>query len=82
MSHHNLPNPTCYIMFNTFMSKQNGCHFADDIFKFIFYTKIVLFYQKKFHWNLLTRVQLGSDNNNKPLSEPIMALFTDADMHW
>ena len=43
--------------FNTLRPRQNGRHFADDIFKCIFLTKMFEF-QLKFHSSLFLRVQL------------------------
>ena len=47
-------NGVCW--FNTLWPEQNGCHFADDIFKFIFLHEncCILF---RFHWFFSPRVQ-------------------------
>ena len=71
-----------YISFNTFRPRQNGCDFADDIFKCIFLNKIVRISIKI----SLDFVPKGRNNNipamvpimtwrrpgDKPLSEPMM----------
>ena len=38
--------------------RQNGGHFADNIFKIIFYKRIATYFLLKFHWSLLLRAQL------------------------
>ena len=72
----------------TYDEKQNGCHFTDGIFKYIFFNEKV--------WILikisLKLVPMGSINDepslvhimacrpsgDKPLSEPMMAWYIDA----
>ena len=44
-------------LLNTLRPRQNGCHFADDIFKCIFMNKMFEFWLKC-HWSLFLRVQL------------------------
>ena len=70
-------------------SRPNGCHFADNIFTFIF-LKIDIF-RLKLHWSWFLRIQLilcqgyyvsisSGDSlalkSNKPLSEPMAAYLT------
>ena len=76
------------LLLNTFRLTQNGCHFADNIFKWTLLNVNALFWFK-FQWNSFAK---GLDGNkrslvqimawrragNNPLSEPVMALFTDA----
>ena len=79
------------IQINTLRSQHSGLHFVEDIFKLIFiYMKIVAFGS-----NFTEIYPNGPTNNNsllvpkmawrrigvKPFSEPIMASFTDANMH-
>ena len=58
-----LPTPICVIRLqclNTLRPRQNGRHFADDIFKRIFLKENVKMseFRLKFHWSLFIRVQL------------------------
>ena len=74
---------------NTWRPEQNGCHFADNIFKCIILQEKFLFCFK-FHWSLFLRVQLiisqcwlrlWLDADHvcaKPLPEPMMTKFHDA----
>ena len=43
---------------NTLLSEQNGPHFADNIFKYLFWIKIFVF-SIKFHWSLIIGIQLA-----------------------
>ena len=75
---------------NTLMPRQNGRHFADNIFKHIFLTEnaciSILISVKFIHRgsinNMLALVQIMDwrGTGAKPLSEPMMTLFTDACM--
>ena len=68
--------------FNTMRPRQNGCHFPDDSFKWIFsYKKNDLRYN--FYWSLFPRIQLTIFHHcfrylawhrtcAKPMSEPMM----------
>ena len=77
---------SCSLGFNTLRPRQNGCHFADDIFKCIFLNgnawipiKISLkFVPKGSVINIPTLVQIMAWGlpGDKPLSEPMMVNFT------
>ena len=69
---------------NSSLHGQNGCHFADDIFKFIFINEkfcilicISLFVHKGPIDNKSALVRVIGD---KPLPEPMLTQFTDAYM--
>ena len=47
-----------YLIIITLRPRQNGRHFADDIFKRIFLNKKLYKLRLRFHWNLFLRVQL------------------------
>ena len=76
--------------FNTLWPRQNGCNFTDNIFKFIFLNeifwilnKILLKYVRYgLIDNMAALVQIMSwcRTSDKPLSEPMLACFTDAYM--
>ena len=85
-------NPTSMqIEHNTMKPRQNGRHFADDIFKCIFlneYVWILIAISLKFvpkcpinNIPALGQIMIWHQPATKPLSEPMMALFTDAYMH-
>ena len=69
---------------------QNGCHFADDMFKYIFLNenirisnKISLKYVPRFlidNMSTLVQIMGWRRPGNKPLSEPMLAQFPDAYM--
>ena len=58
-SHHRISwrSESAKFGFNTLRPRQNGRHFADDIFKCIFLYEMYEF-RLKFHWSLFLRVQL------------------------
>ena len=70
---------------NTLMPRQNGCHFADDIFKYIFLNgnvwisiKISLKFVSKDPVNnipALAQIMAWCRPGSKPLSEPVIASF-------
>ena len=74
---------------NTLRPRQNDTHFADDIFKSIFFydnyiqikisLKFVL--NSPIKNNTLFNSMALCQTGNKSLSEPMVALFTDAYMH-
>ena len=68
---------------------QNGCHFTEDIFTYIFMNeKILYFYKKKSltfvseglidNKPALVQIMVWHQIGNKPLSEPVLTRFTDA----
>ena len=69
---------------------QNGRHFADDILRCIFVNEkfcIVILIQLKFvpkgpidNNSALSQVMAWRRTGDKPLSEPMLTQFTDADM--
>ena len=74
---------------NTLRSRQNGCHFAEDIFRCIFlnenvrlsieiYLNIVL--ERQIDNSALVQIMAWHRPGDKPLSEPMMFIFTDAYM--
>ena len=75
-------------LFNSLRAKQNGHHFADDIFKCIFFSENVLIpieislkFVPKSLMNskpVLVQIMVWHRTDNKPLFEPMMALYTDA----
>ena len=75
---------------NTLRTRQNGRHFADDIFKRIFFNenvgisiKISLKFVPKGPINnipALVQIMAWRRTGDKPLSEPMMAQFNDAYM--
>ena len=77
------------VVVSTLRSQQNGCHFADDIFNYIF-LKENLHIQSEFHWNLFLSDQLMISQHqlmawrctaDKPLAEAMMNQFTNSLMH-
>ena len=67
-----------FYMFNTLRPRQNGRHFADDIFNAFSGMKIYNF-RLKFHWKgpinnipALVQIMAWCWWSNKPLSEPMM----------
>ena len=68
--------------FNTLRPRQNGCHFPDDIFKYIFLNEnawilieISLKFVPKGHINnspALVQLMVWRRSGDKPLSEPVM----------
>ena len=79
-----------FLVINTLRVKQNGHHFADDIFKSIFLNENVEFSIKislKFvpkdpinNIPALVQIMAWGRSGNKPLSEPMMAQFNYAYM--
>ena len=81
-----------YIVLNTLRLKQNGCHFADDIFKCVFFNENVWI------WNqislqfvpkssiddksALVQVMACHQTGNKLLPETMMVKFTDTYNVW
>ena len=75
-------------MVNTLRPRQNGRHFPDDIFKWIFLNenvwiliKIALKFVPKVPINnipALVQIMAWRQTGDKPLSEPMMAQFNDA----
>ena len=75
---------------NTLSPRQNGRHFADDIFKWVFLNENVWFSIKislKFvhkvpinNFPALVQIMAWRRTGDKPLSEPMMAQFNDAYM--
>ena len=75
---------------NTLRSRQNGRHFADDLFKYIFLNenmwisiKISLKFVPKVPINnisVLVQVMAWRRSGDKPLSEPMLVCCTDAYM--
>ena len=70
-----------FLDFNTLRPRQNGCHFADDTFKRIFFretvrilTKISLFFPKSTIDNIpaLFQIMAWRRPGDKPLSEAMM----------
>ena len=81
----------CGCVVNTFRVRQNGRHFADNIFKCIFLNKNV-WIRFKISLKFVTRGPINNipalvqimawrRSGDKPLSEPMMVQFTDAYMH-
>ena len=76
--------------FNTSRPRQNGRHFADDTFKRIFVNenvRILIEISPKFvpkgpidNIPALVQIMAWRRPGDKPLSEPMMGLFTDAYM--
>ena len=76
--------------FNTLRPRQNGRHFADDIFKYIFLNenvwiiiKISLKFVPKGPINNipeLVQIMAWRQLGDKPLSEPVVVYITDAYM--
>ena len=76
---------------NTLRLMENCCHFTDDVFKCIFLngnvwisiTISINFFPKGPINNITSLVHIMAWRwpSNKPLSEPMMTLFTDAYMH-
>ena len=48
---------SCGVLY-TLLPEQNGLHFADDIFKYLFWFKMFVF-SITFHWTLIVRTQLA-----------------------
>ena len=48
----------CIRLINTLRPRQNGLHFADDIFKRIFMHQKMYEFRLRIHWNLFLRFQL------------------------
>ena len=75
---------------NTLRSKQDGCHFPDDIFKCIFLNENAwIFFSISLNFvpkgpinNIPSSVQIMAwhRSGDKPFSRPMMALFTDTYM--
>ena len=75
---------------NTLRLRQNGCLYADHLFKCIFLNEIFLILVQillKFHYQSLTiylpalvQIMAWHQISDKPLSGPMMAYFTDAYM--
>ena len=78
------------IVLFTFRLRQNGCHFADDILKYIFFNESMWISIKillKFvpggsikHIPALLYMLAWRRTGGKPLSEPVMVYFDDAYM--
>ena len=78
------------IKFNTLRLRQNGRHFPDNIFKWIFFNEnvslsitISLKFVPKVQINIipaLVQIMAWHQIGNKPLSEPMLTRFTDAYM--
>ena len=64
----------CFGEMNTLRPKQNGCHFADDIFKYISWMNTYEFRSRFSLNNILTWAQIMNwrRTGDKPLSEPMM----------
>ena len=77
---------------NTLRATQNGCHFADDIFKFIFLNgnvwillQISLKFVPKVWINnipALVQIMAWRQPGDKPLSEPMMVSLTHICVTW
>ena len=88
------PDPRCHITwpqsFNTLRPRQNGRHFADDIFKCIFLkenVRISIEISLKFvprcpinNIPALAQIMAWRRQGDKPLSEPMVVQFTDTYM--
>ena len=78
------------ILFNSYLSGQNGCHFTDRIFKHIFLNKndrILIQISLKFvpkgpvdNKSTLVQVMAWPPTGNESLPEPMLTQFTDAYM--
>ena len=74
-------NPACL---NSLRPKQTGRNFVDDIFKYIFLNGNFLISLKYVPYDLidnilaLVQIMAWRRTSDKPLSDPMMALFTEA----
>ena len=68
--------PLLLTWFNTLRPRQNGRHFADDIFKCIFLNENLLMHNNP----ALVQIMAWRRSGDKPLSKPMIVKFTDAYM--
>ena len=75
-----------YITLNTAINilrlRQNGCRFADNVFKCIFFNETEFLSQ--FHWSLFLRVHasIGSDNGLAQIRQQAIIWTNDGLVYW